>query len=1150
MDQVREKAFPLWIKVGLAGMILALFAGGVWFFRVQYKHQRQEVEAHLWSVAGLKAGQITDWRAERLADAAILMERHALIESVKRFLAGSNGHEASEIFRRFKTMQERNVYSDILLADLHKRVRLSLSKKTEFHEGFTAAFEIAIASGKPVWTPLHMETEHPHPHISVVTPLFNPQGDPTPIGAVILICDAARFLYPLIESWPTPSKTAESLLVQKNGDDVLFLNELRHQKDTALKLRIPLNRSDLPAAMAVKGKIGIVEGKDYRGIEVVAAVLPIPDSPWFMVSKMDMVEAFSDWRFRSALILLLMLGAVALAGTAGLVAWQRNLKAHYKSLYHSEAALRAAAEKQTVTLKAIGDAVIATDEKGRLELMNPIAETLTGWKEKEARGKALDVVFHIINEETRKPAEDPVARVLKEGIVVGLANHTLLIARDGKEIPIADSGAPVRDDQGKIIGVVLVFRDQSEERRSQRLMETRLKLIGYAAEHTLDELMTCALDEVSTIVKSPIGFYHFVEADHKTLSLQAWSTRTLKEFCRAKGKGMHYGIDRAGVWTDCVYQKKPVIHNDYASLPHKRGMPEGHTPVVRELVVPVIRKDSVVAVLGVGNKAADYTEKDSEIVSYVADVTWEIISHKRAEEALKESEARYRTLFDAAGVARQGVVVLQDQEGIDAAIIFSNEEVERLTGLPKHILEKTSWLDLLAPADQEEGRIRYRRRLAGEIIPKPVEISIVSKDGDEIPIEIYAALTLFEKKEALVGFFRDIRDRKIVEAEQKKLQDQLIQAQKMESVGRLAGGVAHDFNNMLGVILGRAELMLLELKPEDRFYTDLEEIEKAARRSADLTRQLLAFARKQTIAPKALDLNDTLEGMLKMLRRLIGENIDLLWKPDADLWMVKMDPAQIDQMLANLCVNARDAISGTGKVTIETKNVILDEAHCKDHVGLIPGQYVMLGVSDDGCGMDQETQSRLFEPFFTTKEVGKGTGLGLATVFGIVKQNNGFINVYSEPGQGTTFKIYIPRYEGEAGKEPDAKPNEYPRGEGETILLVEDDPGILAMGQAMLKQLGYNVVATDTGNEAVELVQETPDPIHLLITDVVMPQMSGKELAEKIKLLKPEIKVLFMSGYTANVIAHQGVLDEGVQFIEKPFFLGSIARKVREVMKS
>ena len=248
-----------------------------------------------------------------------------------------------------------------------------------------------------------METEQPHPHISVVTPLFNPQGDPTPIGAVILICDAARFLYPLIQSWPTPSKTAESLLVQKDGDDVLFLNELRHQKDTALKLRIPLNRSDLPAAMAVKGKIGIVEGKDYRGTEVVAAVLPIPDSPWFMVSKMDMVEAFSDWRFRSALILLLMLGAVALAGTAGLVAWQRNLKAHYKSLYHSEAALRAAAEKQTVTLKAIGDAVIATDEKGRLELMNPIAETLTGWKEKEARGKSLDVVFHIINEETRKP---------------------------------------------------------------------------------------------------------------------------------------------------------------------------------------------------------------------------------------------------------------------------------------------------------------------------------------------------------------------------------------------------------------------------------------------------------------------------------------------------------------------------------------------------------------------------------------------------------------------------------------------------------------------------------------------------------------------------------------------------------------------------
>jgi signal transduction histidine kinase/CheY-like chemotaxis protein len=385
--------------------------------------------------------------------------------------------------------------------------------------------------------------------------------------------------------------------------------------------------------------------------------------------------------------------------------------------------------------------------------------------------------------------------------------------------------------------------------------------------------------------------------------------------------------------------------------------------------------------------------------------------------------------------------------------------------------------------------------------------------------------------------------------EQLRLAAQLQQAQKMESIGRLAGGVAHDFNNMLSVIIGYTDLALNRIGPaEPQQRADLEEVLKAAHRSAEITRQLLAFARKQTISPKALDLNETVEGTLKMLRRLIGEDIDLVWQPKASLWRVIMDATQIDQILANLCVNARDAITGVGKLTIETDNVTFDMAYCADHDGFIPGQFVMLAVSDDGCGMDKETIRNVFEPFFTTKSVDKGTGLGLATVFGIVKQNNGFINVYSESGQGTTFKVYLPRHVGEVREKSAEKTEKIPVGRGETVLLAEDEPAILRMVKEMLKKLGYKAVVTGSPGEALQLAESNAAEISLLITDVVMPEMNGRELAERVHVFNPRIKTLFISGYTADVIAHRGVLPEEANFLQKPFSIRELAAKVREAL--
>ena len=371
----------------------------------------------------------------------------------------------------------------------------------------------------------------------------------------------------------------------------------------------------------------------------------------------------------------------------------------------------------------------------------------------------------------------------------------------------------------------------------------------------------------------------------------------------------------------------------------------------------------------------------------------------------------------------------------------------------------------------------------------------------------------------------------------------------MEAVGRLAGGVAHDFNNMPSVILGHTELSLRQMDPADPLFGTLQEIWKAAEHSADLTRQLLAFARKQTIAPKVIDLNVTVENILKMLRRLIGEDIDLAWLPGVRLWAIKVDPSQIDQILANLCVNARDAIAGPGKVTIETDNATFDEeAHYAEHIESASGDFVMLAFSDNGHGMDKETRDKIFEPFFTTKGIGHGSGLGLATVYGIVKQNKGFINVYSEPGQGTTFKIYLPRHAAKIEQVQQERPAPSLARGDEMVLLVEDEPAILNLTRLILESLGYQVLAASTPGEAIQVAKEHASEIHLLVTDVVMPEMSGQDLARNLISLYPGLRHLFMSGYTANVIAHHGTLEEGVNFIQKPFSMQALAAKVREVL--
>ena len=539
----------------------------------------------------------------------------------------------------------------------------------------------------------------------------------------------------------------------------------------------------------------------------------------------------------------------------------------------------------------------------------------------------------------------------------------------------------------------------------------------------------------------------------------------------------------------------------------------------------------------------EFLRKYSHVVA--AKLEEKVKELETAKAIIEEDGKRYRNLFSSL----RDVVIIAD---MDRRILTANQpalrelfgyEIEEVVG------EKTRILYADDSGYNLAGEAIFDSK--GFVKGKIIEVNFRKKNNELFYGEIYALKLLDDNGQAIgnIGMIRDITERRRMEEKHRELEIQLQQAQKMESVGRLAGGVAHDYNNILTVIIGYAEMLMDKVGQDDPLYADLHEISEAANRSADITRQLLAFARKQIITPKVLDLNEITEGMLKMLLRLIGEDIRLSWLPGAGLRPVKMDPLQIEQILANLCVNARDAIADVGEIIIETTVVNFDETYCADHQGFIPGDFVLLAVSDDGCGMDRETLDKIFEPFFTTKGVGRGTGLGLATVYGIVSQNNGFIKVYSEPGKGTTFRIYLPRHMGPTVEDRKESTTEIPCGSGETVLVVEDDIPILKLAGTVLERLGYTVLTAGTSGEALLLLETHAGRIDMLMTDVIMPEMNGRDLAERFLVVRPETKCLFMSGYTADIIAHRGVLEEGVKFIQKPFSAMDLAGKVREALE-
>jgi PAS domain S-box-containing protein len=801
----------------------------------------------------------------------------------------------------------------------------------------------------------------------------------------------------------------------------------------------------------------------------------------------------------------------------------------------AEADLRASEARLKAIIDAALDAVITMDGDGVIRSWSPQAERVFGWRASEAIGQTLATT--IIPPRYRDAHERGLAHFLAsgEGPVLNQRIEITGLRRDGQEIPVELTITPVRLEGAWLFSAFV--RDVTDRKRAQDALTERAGLAELSADVGIsltrgralhDMLQGCCKALVRNLDAAFARIWTLNEPE-QMLELQA----SAGMYTHLDGGHSRVPVGRFKIGLIAA-ERRPHISNAVIGDPRvgdqEWAKREG---MVAFAGYPLLVQDRLVGVMAMFARHP-FNEFSYQALASVADGIAGGIERKRAEEALARSETTYRSLVEDSpfGIFRSTP---------DGRLLAVNPALVSILGYDSEaeLLQKNMATDVYVDPAQ-------RARLLDEVLKSDSltgESLWRRKDAKAITVRHTARVV--RDAEGRVEYFNvlveDITERRLLE-------NQLRQAQKMEAVGRLAGGVAHDFNNLLTAILGSADLVLDTLPPDAPEREDLDEIRKAAKRAGDLTRQLLAFSRQQVLAPQVLDLNALVANMEKLLRRLIGEDIELRAALAPDLGAVKADPGQLEQVIVNLAVNARDAMPQGGRLTIETASVELDQAYEEQHFAAQPGSYVLLAVSDTGTGMDAATLSHIFEPFFTTKEKGKGTGLGLATVYGIVKQSGGYVWVYSELGQGTSFKVYLPRVE--QSSEPVAARKTPARvvGGTETILLAEDEAAVRNLARRVLEKHGYTLLVAATGRDGVQVATQHAGPIDLLVTDVVMPEMGGRELAQRLTALQPGLKVLYLSGYTDDAIVHRGVLETGIAFLQKPFTADVLARKIREVL--
>ncbi|MGA8832063.1 MAG: ATP-binding protein [Desulfomonilaceae bacterium] len=985
-----------WI-VALVLAVMIIVTGGYAYYLHEAQRIRHDKYEDIATIANLKAEQIEHWRHDRFQDVERDVKSPFLKRAMEEWVHGPKSEALKSRLNEFLGIEAQiRGYVDALLLDPQGKILMSTKPESgELNEAVKRAIDESLTTRSAILSELYRASDG-HVHLDAVAPVLDSAG--VPIAVVDLVTNSSATLCEFLQSWPVPSSSAEILLVRKDGADVLFLNRLRFDPNAALFLRIPLTDISVPAVQVVLGKTGMFQGLDYRGVEVLADLMPVHNSPWFIVAKVDTREILAEARYRGEVTAFFVVVFILLASAMTAYFYRVRQTRIYRDLYRSERERFKAHEEFRTTLYSIGDAVITTDHKGSVKVMNPVAEQLTGLSESEANGKPLEEVFRIINEDSREKVENPAQRVLREGIIVGLANHTILISNDGTERPIADSGAPIRDKDGAVNGVVLVFRDQTQERAAQKALRE---------QHS----------ELQKSLKQATFLSDLIECSSQALRLE---------------------------------------------------------------------KDKLKSILDNMNDAVRIVNSGHEIeyINRSMEADFGPVSGRKCYEYFRDS--------------------LKPCENCGNHVVF----VER----PTHC----EWRS-------EKANKTY------EIFDTPIR----NADGSISRLAI----------------FHDITHRKTIEEEKEKLQAQLLQSQKMEAIGTLAGGIAHDFNNLLQVILGYSELMLQSRDPDNSDHGDIQKIYQSARSGAELVRRLMIFSRK--IEPKLvhMDLNKLIIQTQGLLIRTIPKMIDIHLDLSDDIEQINADPTQVEQILMNLAVNARDAMPDGGRINIGTNTTILDEDYCKEHAETKPGKYVSVTVSDTGKGMDKGTVKRIFEPFFTTKELGRGTGLGLAVVYGIVQQHGGHIWCYSEPSRGTVFKIYFPAFMSEEKtEEKSIEPLSF--GGTETILLVDDEESVRSLAQTTLIRTGYTVLTAGNGEEALSIYHERGKEISLVILDLMMPKMGGAQCLDELLKIDPTVKVIIASGHSGEGGKEEYTILGVKEFIEKPYESRILLNIVRSVLDS
>ncbi len=1264
-------------------------SGSLFLYRSEANRIRLKEYADLRTVAELKANQISQWRQNRLADVSIATRSPYFGRAAARISEHiATPGEWADIVERMRLEQVYDGYSDVLLV-AKGRVLYSLSRNAggALDAAGAQAIDEAVSSRTAVLSDLYRASDGKI-YIDAVAPIITKEGR---LAAMLVFrIGADAFLYPLMGAWPSSSKSAETLVVRRDGDRVLFLNELRHWHNSALIANISLSRKDIPAVQAVLGRKGMFVGRDYRNVEVTADLRPVPGSPWFIVAKVDTKEILAQARYRAGAFSLFVFLLILLAALASAYVY-RHRQAHlYRMLYRVERTERESRELFRTTLYSIGDAVITADMDGRVREMNPVAERLTGWREADARGKAIREVFHIIDGETRAEGADPVEQVLHEGAVIGTASHTALVSREGREYPIAQSGAPIRDEGGNSFGVVLVFRDRTAERESARALEESEKRYRQAIESSNDgvgivqdgmhlyanrkflEMFGYGPDEVSGIPAEaivhpderagvaeiirkervgeatprhyefkglrkdgsiiyieastslmtyngrPAGIGYFRDISGRRLAegrreLTSTILRTLnsprdiktltrdilhllKEYVGAEAAGIRMRSGEDYPYLEAIGFPEGFIEEERSLLARGgpaaaceehggfrlaclcgrviEGGPDGPSPFLtnrgslwtntasalfstagqgadiassggrcaREgyesiALVPLRSGDEMVGMLQFADKRPGlFTAENIQYLESMGSTIGLALLRKEAEERIRASEENYRDIFENAmeGMFRR------TPEGV---LLSVNPALARIHGYDSPVEMMADVVDTSKKGlwVHPEEYVRYRELLESEGAVRGFAAEQHRKDGSTYLASFNTRAVAGRDGKILYydGIVQDITDKRMLE-------EQLRQAQKMEAIGTLAGGVAHDFNNLLTVIMGFANLVQMKIGPDDHLRPYVDQIVASSNKAADLTQSLLAFSRKQRINPEPHKMNDVVRSTAKLLKRLLPEDIELKAELCATDPVARIDLTQIDQVLMNLATNARDAMPKGGLLLIETGETALGEAFRKAHGFGKPGRYVLLAVSDSGVGMDPQTMARIFEPFFTTKEVGKGTGLGLASVYGIVKQHEGYITVESDLRKGTTFDIYLPLVD--QGTLREGAPSDTIRKGTETLLIVEDDLDVRKMMTKILQSHGYATMEAADGDEAVSVYREHQGAIDLVLLDVVMPGKNGKEVFDEIVAINPLVKAIFVSGYTGDVVIDKGIQSEKVDFLEKPLSLARLQAKVREVL--